>query len=727
MTTPDQKTHYTAAEIAGLPGVPTTERRVRAMASRESWPFRKRQGRGGGREYPVSALPRETRDHLFNQAIDQLPQTICKLPLQAKPIANASKDLAPREEAAAPAVINAPDLGSLKSWQTRTMDARLAIIRLIEHAEPVIGSTKAIEEIVHKAHHGQLPEQVQQLIPQANARSGGKEGKATLSRRTLMRWWSAYKKADGNYAALAPASIEKETPPAWAAAFLKQYQVPQKISVAEAISNMRQLAVPGDPIPSDAQARRFLKKYSRLDSQRGRKSGSELRGQRLYRQRSTEGFQPLDITACDGHSFKAYIGHPGHGRPFHPEVCTVIDVVTRCAIGWSAGLAESSLTVADALRHACTVTPDKPIGGLPLIFYTDNGAGNKAKVNSDEVAGLYARSGIKFETGFAGNPQGRGIIERLNATLWIPAAKKLETYTGKDMDSLAARKVYLQLQKDVREMDKGGPAPARLMSWPEFLLFLEDEVDAYNNRPHRSLPRITCPETGRRRNMTPREAWASWLAKGWRPELLNEQELAHLFRPHERVKCVRGRITLYKNVYSDAALEHYHGMELLVGYDIHDPSQVWVRDENARLIVIAKRNAHKSPWFPHSKVDDLRENRYQNRKKNAQRRLEEIELERRGGPIETRVVEDVTEIEAEVIEASDRIIEMAEQRKLVSTPWERYEDICDRADRGEASDYELRWKADYDLFTETGFKDGLVESDEFCMAEKKERKKGEEG
>lgn len=41
----------------GLPGVPASERGVRKAADREGWPFRDRTGRGGGREYPLSALP----------------------------------------------------------------------------------------------------------------------------------------------------------------------------------------------------------------------------------------------------------------------------------------------------------------------------------------------------------------------------------------------------------------------------------------------------------------------------------------------------------------------------------------------------------------------------------------------------------------------------------------------------------------------------------------------
>lgn len=55
---------YSAAELAGLPGVPSDVTNVRRTADRENWPFRKRKGRGGGREYPRSAFPHVTRNEL---------------------------------------------------------------------------------------------------------------------------------------------------------------------------------------------------------------------------------------------------------------------------------------------------------------------------------------------------------------------------------------------------------------------------------------------------------------------------------------------------------------------------------------------------------------------------------------------------------------------------------------------------------------------------------------
>lgn len=59
---------YSATELAGLPGLPGTERNVRATADREGWTSRPRPGRGGGREYPISVLPEITRRELRRRA-----------------------------------------------------------------------------------------------------------------------------------------------------------------------------------------------------------------------------------------------------------------------------------------------------------------------------------------------------------------------------------------------------------------------------------------------------------------------------------------------------------------------------------------------------------------------------------------------------------------------------------------------------------------------------------
>ena len=59
----DGEPHYTALQIAemGLPGMPGTERGIHLLAARHVWPRRRRSGQGGGKVYPLEALPDEVQ------------------------------------------------------------------------------------------------------------------------------------------------------------------------------------------------------------------------------------------------------------------------------------------------------------------------------------------------------------------------------------------------------------------------------------------------------------------------------------------------------------------------------------------------------------------------------------------------------------------------------------------------------------------------------------------
>ena len=63
------KEWYSAKELAGLPGVPGTERAIQIGAEKQQWQSRPRAGKGGGREYHLTSLPEETRTHLLTESV----------------------------------------------------------------------------------------------------------------------------------------------------------------------------------------------------------------------------------------------------------------------------------------------------------------------------------------------------------------------------------------------------------------------------------------------------------------------------------------------------------------------------------------------------------------------------------------------------------------------------------------------------------------------------------
>ena len=69
-------TWFTTLEIAeaNLPELPKTKRNITERAKHEGWPSRPRRGRGGGREYPIHALPPEAAAALIQREAAQADQ-----------------------------------------------------------------------------------------------------------------------------------------------------------------------------------------------------------------------------------------------------------------------------------------------------------------------------------------------------------------------------------------------------------------------------------------------------------------------------------------------------------------------------------------------------------------------------------------------------------------------------------------------------------------------------
>ena len=69
-------TWFSARELAqaDLPNFPATQQNVKALAKREGWPSRPRRARGGGREYPIHALPPEAAAALIQREAAQADQ-----------------------------------------------------------------------------------------------------------------------------------------------------------------------------------------------------------------------------------------------------------------------------------------------------------------------------------------------------------------------------------------------------------------------------------------------------------------------------------------------------------------------------------------------------------------------------------------------------------------------------------------------------------------------------
>ncbi len=608
------KGFYSCAELAAmkLQSMPHSKKGFIDLVNREGWSAQKREGRGGGLEYQPT---KKVMDLIKAQALGHAVENV-KQPLT---IQQDSTDLTLKT-----------DNTSLKDWQRNTAEARLAICQEVKRLAAIGGRDAAIMKMVNMAANETLPEHLVSMVSKANARSG-REGKRTLSRRSIYRW---LQDSENGFNALAPKSVEKMDIPAWAPYLMALYGQPQKPTLAYCLEVLSSKLPAHIEPPSYSAANRFIKKMSNVDAQKGRMGSREIKNIKPFVRRDTSQMWPTDVYTADGHTFDAEVAHPSHSKAFKPELTTVLDVGTRRCVGWSTGLAETTWGVVDALRHACVGN------GIPAIFYVDNGSGFKNAAMSNEATGFMARLSITLKHSLPYNSQARGIEERSHQSIWVRGAKTLSTYMGADMDRQAMQKAHKVTRKELALVGKS----SRLMPWSLFIEWCQEQVDDYNSRPHRGLPKFYDAE-GKKRHMSPNEAWEQAVSEGFKPVMVEPHEADDLFRPYKEAVTRRGEITLHTNTYFSHDLAPYHGETMRVGYDIHDASRVWVRNQAGQLICVAEFEANKRGYYPQSILEQSAEKRAKGRIQRAQIKIDEAEQEL--NPPMQIVHEEVMQIPAE--------------------------------------------------------------------------------
>ena len=598
---------------ARLPGLParldTASRWIALLAERAPHLVRKRQGRGGGLEVHRDAVPVEAREEAARRA-------------EANALIAQQNDELVEVREVRTRQIGAAVMQDLNGRQRQVMEARAAFLMEIERRTMQGGRSRkaTIAAVLAGLRAGHEPS-LSELAGRASDRPRAMAG---VSPRTVLGWFAARDK--GGLAALAPmVSREKEPLPSWFEDFARGYYAkPTKPPVTEALDDYCKSLPAGTPRPSIDQVRRCRAKLSVLEQARGREGKVAIRRLQAYVSRDTSALSPTSIYVADGTTYDQEVAHPVHGRPFKPEITSILDVATRACVGWSAGLSESTWVVADALRRA--------VGrcGVPAIFYSDRGPGYRNAAMDAPLTGIVSRLGCEHHFARPRNAQAKGNVERFQK-LWVKVAKRRETYTGAGMDREAK---LLAFKTTRREIALFG-ASRMLPDWADFVWAIEDEIHAYNHRPHRGLPKIRDPQTGRQRHASPAEAWAAHVAKGFEAIVPEAAELEDMFRPYEERRVSRCLVQLNTNSYFSNALEDWHGRDVVVGYDIADGQRVWIREIDivdgervpGRLICTAEFEGNKRDYVPLTTLRRAEEKRFAGRMRRAQDKIEEIEAE----------------------------------------------------------------------------------------------------
>ena len=601
------KKFYSIQEIIelGLSSLPSTHPALNRRAKLESWLWKEIKAKGGKngvrKEY---ILPDYALAELVSKKQDEYSKQ-----LEIKGDNTDVVNIVPTVS---------PEL--LADWQRDCGTARLAIVRHVLDMADLLGKTKAVEKFATDSKNGQLTATLADTVRRANAKAG-KDGNAKVSRATLFNWLKLAENAGDNslVAVLAPKHRDV-TMPVWGATLLKLWGQPTKPSLSMV---MRELVnvMGGENVPSYAQASYFLRTHmGNVELERGRMGARELKNIQPFIRRDTSELFPTDVYTADGHTFDAEVAHPISGRPFRPEITAIIDVASRKLVGFSIDLAESGLAVLDAIRTAvCT-------NGVMALFYVDNGSGYKNAMMSRDGSGLMDRLGSTLTHSLPYNSQAKGVVERSHQSIWIQAAKRLPTYIGVDMDKEAKQKVFKKTRKDIATFGES----KLLLAWDDFMTLCHDEMQRYNNRPHHAHPRRHNKLTGRKEHLTPQQVWDEKLAMmvnlGKPLVQVREADMVDLFRPYIERKVLRGEIKMFNHVYFSRDLEQYHGETVHVGYDIHDASQVWVRDVSGRLLAVAKFEANTRAYFAQPVIEQAHEKRILGQlKRNDVKRNEIIE------------------------------------------------------------------------------------------------------
>jgi len=620
---------YSAQELAGLPGMPTTDRGIKKSAEKNLWKYRSKE-RGKGLEYALHSLPSETQRHILGLALDATVGGAAAAPANTLPAVQAPGPVVTLRGQ----VRKSAALVPMSDWHRNYQDAALILCRAVEAAMAAADCSvkRACTELAARLVSGEARPELQDAALKTYLKprkAAGPLGGASAQLGRLQRMMSFYEQGRlagdvGLY--LVPGKPEKTGhDPVHVAAFLLFYCVPSRPPVSDTYRKMvPYLAERGLTAPSYSTVTRIENELPVTVKYRGRMTGSEWRALKPYIERDVSMFHSNDIWVGDGHSFKAKVQHPIHGQPFTPEITVIIDWVSRKVVGWSVALAESTVAVSDAFRHAQSLTRARP-----LVYYSDNGSGQTGKMIDCPVAGTLARQGIAHETGIPGNPQARGIIERLWQVTLIPLAREYPTCTWRGADENATTKMLKLLNRK----DGGG---VRIPSFRQLIDDVARVVDAYNlHHAHRELD-----------GNAPEDEYQARLDKDSIVFGPSDAELAALWMPEVVRVPQRGRVSLFGNTYCKGDLVELlaEGEKVRVRYDLHNARQVWLLTLAGVYLGTADWESHREAAFPVPKMDQLRAERAAGKTARGERIIAEAQAEL-GDVFELMPVERVPQID----------------------------------------------------------------------------------
>jgi putative transposase len=527
---------YTPSELAALPGVPTTERRVRAQADREQWQSRARAGRGGGREYHISALPAKTRAALLLRA-QKLEGT--------------------------PPVPNAPSTGEAD-------ELRRASMWRAYDAKPATQKRRAVERVRAVAAVEQLTRDGTDKMV-AYATVAAQIGKSATSVRNWCRDAARVDVSD-RAAALAPRYVggtrrreyDERLWQLWMAFYARQeaptaeasYRDLERAAIAEGFTSA--------DLPSKSTlVRRFekLPEEVKVYARRGPEAVKQLMPA-LRRDHSV--FHALEAVNADQHTWDVFVQWPD-GKIARPISVAWQDIYSGklLAIRWARTVDAYlvRLTLGDVIERY----------GIPQHAWVDNGREFNAKeltggvehrfrfkITPEEPFGVFATLGVQLHLTQPYNGRGKPIERAHNDFAHIVAKDPAfaGAYTG---------------HNPVSKPENYG---SRAVPLAEFVAVATQQIAHLNAMPGRRSP--VC------RGRSFDDVFGASYAASPVCRATAEQRRLWLLQSRPMTVSPTGSITLYENTYWSEQLTALRGKRVLARFDperLHDePAHVYTLD-----------------------------------------------------------------------------------------------------------------------------------------------------
>lgn len=515
------KEWWTAEELAlsSLPDLPTTKRRVNALAEREGWKAapglsRKRAGRGGGFEYHWKLLPSRAQTKLLAQV--------------AAPAQEAAPEFMARDEAWR-WFDSLPEVAKAKARQ------RLIVIGKVESLEVPLGRYSAVAQVAQV------------------------EG---VSARTVWNWLGMIEgvERDDRLAYLAPrhraASVQRDTAscsPEFLDWLKADYLRIGPHSFTSSYNRVVDLCKSrGLGFLTLRTARRwFDANVPRVTQIFAREGEAGLARCFPPQIRDRSSLTAMEAVNADCHKIDVFVQWPGIENPVRPQIVAFQDLYSGKILAWRVDLDPNKVAVMSAFGELVE------LWGVPRHCLFDNGrefankwltGGAKTrfrfKVREDDPLGVLPMMGIQIHWATPGHGQ----------------AKPIERGFRDFADSIALDPrfagAYVGKRPDAKPEDYGSRAVAR----DEFLRVLDEGIRAHNARQGR----LSATAKGRSFDQTFADSYSEAKIRKATPEQhrlwLMGQEVRQLDRNN-------GGLRLFENHYWADWMNQHAGEKVVARFD----------------------------------------------------------------------------------------------------------------------------------------------------------------